>query len=55
MEVLDLYWNNFQNNILLSLGEITSLRSLNLSFNNFKGFFPVEGIQIVFHQTFFFF
>uniref|UniRef100_A0A2P2MW64 Uncharacterized protein MANES_S064000 n=1 Tax=Rhizophora mucronata TaxID=61149 RepID=A0A2P2MW64_RHIMU len=49
MEVLDLYWNNFQNNILLSLGEITSLRSLNLSSNNFKGSFPVEELKALEH------
>uniref|UniRef100_A0A2P2MMD7 Uncharacterized protein MANES_11G059900 n=1 Tax=Rhizophora mucronata TaxID=61149 RepID=A0A2P2MMD7_RHIMU len=34
--------NKFQNNILQALGEITSMRTLNLSFNNFGGSFPVK-------------
>uniref|UniRef100_A0A2P2MM93 Uncharacterized protein n=1 Tax=Rhizophora mucronata TaxID=61149 RepID=A0A2P2MM93_RHIMU len=37
--------NKFQNNILQALGEITSMRTLNLSFNNFGGSFPVKGTQ----------
>ncbi|KAJ4951350.1 hypothetical protein NE237_028182 [Protea cynaroides] len=37
LEVLDLTYNHFKNSILPSLGALTSLRTLSVASNNFKG------------------
>ncbi|KAG8612187.1 hypothetical protein MANES_S095208v8 [Manihot esculenta] len=43
LEVLDLTWNTF-NNILPSLGALTSLKTLILSYNGIEGSFPIQGM-----------
>ncbi|XP_057998142.1 receptor-like protein 56 isoform X2 [Hevea brasiliensis] len=45
LETLDLSYNWFNNSILSSLGALTSLKSLILSWNNMRGSFPSKGFE----------
>ncbi|KAG6633304.1 hypothetical protein CIPAW_12G039300 [Carya illinoinensis] len=47
LEILNLGYNFFDDNsILQSLGAITSLKTLNLSWNHLEGYFPAEGWKL---------
>uniref|UniRef100_A0A2C9V022 Leucine-rich repeat-containing N-terminal plant-type domain-containing protein n=2 Tax=Manihot esculenta TaxID=3983 RepID=A0A2C9V022_MANES len=43
LEVLDLTWNRFNNNILSSLSALISLKTLILDYNGMEGSFPMQG------------
>ncbi|KAG8643724.1 hypothetical protein MANES_11G060474v8 [Manihot esculenta] len=45
LEVLDLTWNGFNNNILPSLGALISLKTLILRDNRMEGSLPIQGFQ----------
>ncbi|KAF2323181.1 hypothetical protein GH714_033924 [Hevea brasiliensis] len=45
LETLDLSYNKFNDSILSSLGALTSLKSLILSWNNMRGSFPSKAIR----------
>ncbi|KAG8643689.1 hypothetical protein MANES_11G060100v8 [Manihot esculenta] len=45
LEVLDLTWNRFNNNILSSLSALISLKTLILDYNGMEGSFPMQGFQ----------
>ncbi|KAF2323184.1 hypothetical protein GH714_033942 [Hevea brasiliensis] len=45
LQTLDLTYNCFNNSVLLSLGALTSLKSLTLSWNKMRGSFPSKGFE----------
>ncbi|XP_058071070.1 receptor like protein 21-like [Magnolia sinica] len=45
LELLDLSHNSFNASIFLYLGSLSSLRTLDLSYNNIEGHFPSEGFK----------
>uniref|UniRef100_A0A2C9VLE5 Leucine-rich repeat-containing N-terminal plant-type domain-containing protein n=1 Tax=Manihot esculenta TaxID=3983 RepID=A0A2C9VLE5_MANES len=43
-EVLDLSWNRFNNNMLLSLDALTSIKTLILGYNRMESSFSIQGM-----------
>jgi Leucine-rich repeat (LRR) protein len=54
LRILDLSYNYFKNNsILQSLSAMTSLETLNLTYNELQGYFPAQGgfFYLIFYES----